>query len=48
MEISKGDKFITKIDEGKYFGESVFNKEEVKRSATVKAISEVECLSIEK
>lgn len=48
VEVSKEDKFITKIVEGQYFGESVFNREEVKRSATIKAISEVECLSIEK
>jgi cGMP-dependent protein kinase len=48
VEISKEDKFIAKIAEGKYFGESVFNKEEVKRTATVKALTNVECLSIEK
>ena len=48
VEVSKADKFITKIKEGQYFGESVFNREEVKRSATIKAISDVECLSIEK
>lgn len=48
VEVSKEDKFITKIREGQYFGESVFNKEEVKRTATIKATSAVECLSIEK
>ena len=48
MEISKANTFIAKIGTGSYFGESVFAKEEATRSATVIAISEVECLSIEK
>ena len=48
MEISKNNQFITKIGAGKYFGESVFSKEDVKRSASVTAISTVECISLHK
>ena len=48
VEISKNNQFITKIGAGKYFGESVFSKEDVKRSASVTAISTVECISLHK
>ena len=48
VEISKENNFITKIGDGSYFGESVFSKREVTRSATVTAISTVGCITFDK
>ena len=46
VEIIRDDKFVTFLEAESYFGENAFAENVTKRSATVKAVGEVECFSI--
>lgn len=48
VEIIKDDRFVTHLGMGAYFGENALSSGPAKRSATIRAVGDVECFSINK
>lgn len=46
VEIIRDSKFVVFLEKGAYFGESAFSESGAKRTATVKAVGNVECFSV--
>lgn len=46
VEVVKDDRFVTQLGSGAYFGENALSSGTAKRSATVRAVGEVQCFSI--
>ena len=44
----KDDRFVTQLSIGAYFGENALSSGAAKRSATVRAVGDVDCFSISK